>query len=266
MSDPAAKKQRTQPQYELLYHPGIPGRGEYIRLAFEAAGVSYSDPANEKESGYSEVLKTCDPKSTGDADGNPPVFAPPALRVPGAGRKGGTLVIYQTPNILGYIGSKIGLCPEDEAGQYHVQQLALTALDLSNEAHDTHHPIAVGAYYEEQKDESLKKARDFRENRIPKFFSYFERCLKGNREKGQGKYLVDDELSYADTTLWQVVDGLSFAFPKEIEARRKDFPLIFDTFYPSLKEEKGIKEYLSSERRLEYSSGLFRRYPELDRS
>lgn len=45
------KKARTLPPYELLYWPGIPGRGEFIRLAFEAAGVSYKDISNESEDG-----------------------------------------------------------------------------------------------------------------------------------------------------------------------------------------------------------------------
>ena len=140
----AAKKQRTHPQYELLYHPGIPGRGEYVRLAFEAAGVPYTDVANQKEGGYSDVQKAIDQKSTGDGDGNPPAFAPPALRVPGGGKDGKTLIIHQTPNILSYLGARIDMIPEDEADGLYVDQMTLTALDLQNEIHDVHHPIAVG--------------------------------------------------------------------------------------------------------------------------
>jgi len=117
----------------------------------------------------------------------------------------------------------------------------------------------------DQKDESLRKSTDFRENRIPKFFGYFERVLKGNEAAGKGRYLVGSKITYADTTFWQVVDGLHFAFPKELKAREKEFPLVFGTFYPGIKEEKGIKEYLASERRLPYSMGLYRKYPELDR-
>jgi len=157
------------------------------------------------------------------------------------------------------------MIPSDETDAWHVNQLALTALDLSNEAHDTHHPVAVMKYYEEQKEEALKKAQDFRENRIPKFFTYFEKTLNGNKPEGKGQYLVGEKLTYADTTLWQVVDGLMFAFPKELEARKADFPLIFETFYPKFKEEAGIKEYLQSDRRLKYSMGIFRYYKELDR-
>ncbi|KAK5286976.1 hypothetical protein LTR16_003962 [Cryomyces antarcticus] len=189
MSTSEPKKRRTNPQYELLYHPGIPGRGEHIRLAFEAAGVSYTDTANENppndkgSNGYKEVLAVCDAKSTGDKDGNPPVFAPPALRIPGAKKDGGALLIHQTPNILLYLGPNIG------------------------------------------------------------------------RIKRSTRFLV----------WWQVVDGLNFAFPKEMEARSKEFPLIYTKFYPGIKEEKGIKQYLASDRRPKYSMGIFRHYPELDR-
>lgn len=142
-----AKKQRTHPSYELLYHPGIPGRGEFVRLAFEVAGVPYTDVANEdKEGGYSIVQKLCMNKETSCDDGtNPPIFSPPALRVPGAGKGGSALVISQTPNILLYLGEMLGLVPDDEegVGKYQVNQITLTALDLNNEVHDTHHPIAV---------------------------------------------------------------------------------------------------------------------------
>jgi len=141
----------------------------------------------------------------------------------------------------------------------------LTALDLSNEAHDTHHPVAVMEYYEDQKECALLKSRDFRKNRMPKFFEYFQRVLEGNKEEGKGRYLVGGKLTTADLTVWHVLDGLFFAFPKEMEARRGEFGGLLGTFYKGVKEEKGIKAYLESGRRMEFSMGLFRRYPELDR-
>lgn len=155
MAEPSPKKPRTHPHYELLYHPTIPGRGEFIRLAFEAARVPYTDLANDPSTpdGYTTVQQICmTTTATESADGNPPVFSPPALRISGHGKgKEGSLVIAQTPNILFYLGDKLGLVPEAagvdeevaEAGRWHVQQVALTALDLNNEVHDTHHPIAV---------------------------------------------------------------------------------------------------------------------------
>lgn len=150
----------SHPRYELLYHPGMPGRGEFIRLAFAASQVDYADVANDEKDGYATVQHFCMNKGLDSGDGNPPVFSPPALRVPGAGKDGKTLIISQTPNILFYLGERLGLVPQDdEPGKYHVQQLVLTALDLNNEVHDTHHPVAVMKYYEEQEEESLKKAQ-----------------------------------------------------------------------------------------------------------
>ena len=207
MTDPSSKKQRTQPHYELLYHPGVPGRGEYIRLPLEAAGASYSDLANEKKSAYSQIMSLCAQDTVQDHDGNPPIIAPPALRVPGAGPDGKSLLLHQTGAILAYLGPKIGMVPEDEGARAHVAQMCLTALDLSDEAHDTHHPVGSGLYYEDQKPEAKRKAEDVREARIPKYFGYFERILRGNKAVGEGRYLVGSGLTYADTTFWQVVDG-----------------------------------------------------------
>ncbi|KAF1985203.1 glutathione S-transferase protein-like protein [Aulographum hederae CBS 113979] len=255
----------SPPTYELLYHPSIPGRGEYIRLFLEATSTPYTDVG---QSSYDEVRSICcSPSSLHDAAGNPPPFAPPALRVKGEGKNGGDLVISQTGNVLMYLAERTGELCGDGGGQerWWVQGLAMTALDLSNETHDTHHPVAVMDYYEDQKEESLRKAKDFRANRIPKFFGYFERVLKGNEKEGKGKYLVGSKLTYADTTIWHVLDGLLFAYPKELAARKKDYPILLDTFYKGIKEEKGIKEYLESGRRFPFSMGLFRKYPELDR-
>lgn len=236
-------------------------------LRLPQARLHQSQPAPSKieanSSGIKAVTSLIDASSTG-TDGNPPPFAPPALRIPGENPNGGPLLLFQTPSILSYLGPKLGLAGTNEAEAQWILSHALTALDLNNETHDTHHPIAVAKYYEDQKEESLKKATDFRENRIPKFLGYFERVLKGN-EKGEGKFLVGAKLSYADTTLWNVLSGLLFAFPKEMEARKGDYELLFGTFYESVKEASGIKEYLASERRKPFSMGVFRHYPELDR-
>lgn len=263
-SEPTPKKARTHPPYELLYWPSIPGRGEFIRLAFEATSTPYTDVANASKDGIQAVLAIKAEDLTVDSDGNPPAFAPPALRIPGEGKNGKSLVIYQTANILSYLGEKLGLAGEDEAEKHWILAHALTALDVNLEAHDTHHPVASSLYYEDQKEEALKKAKVFREERIPKFFGFFERVLKGNKA-GEGKFLVGAKLSYADTTLWHVLDGLKFAFPNEFEAREKEFPTLVGKFYPAVKEHKGIKEYLESNRRLPFSEGIYRHYKELDR-
>ncbi len=246
--------------YRLIYWPGIPGRGEHIRLAFEATGTPYTDVSNSTDEGVNAVLTQISDKNAGD-ENNPPPLAPPILQH-------GDVILSQTPNILAYLGPRIGLVPDqtdDPAGLYHINALALTALDgLSNEPHDTHHPIASAAYYEDQKPEALKKAANYRTVRLPKFLSYFERVLSGPASDG-GEFLYGGALSYADLVLFQTLDGVSFAFPKCVGKMREGgkYEKVFG-LYERVKGLERVKGYLESERRMKYSMGIYRHYPELD--
>ena len=262
MSAPASKRQKTSsssPPYELLYWPGIPGRGEHVRLCFEETGTPYTDVCNADKARMQELLSLISDKNTGDLL-NPPTLAPPFLRH-------GDVIISQTPNITLYLAPKLGLAgpEEDENAIYRINELALTALDgLSNEAHDTHHPIAISAYYEEQKEEAKRKSKDYVANRIPKFLGYFERVLQGEASKG-GEWLYGGQLTCADLVFWQCLDGVSFAFPKAVEGLKKSgkYEKVF-AFHERVKSRENIKAYLSSDRRMEYSLGIWRQYPELD--
>ncbi|KAK4705455.1 hypothetical protein P7C70_g745, partial [Phenoliferia sp. Uapishka_3] len=216
--------------FNLIYHAGIPGRAE-----------------------------------------DPTPFAPPVLDHDG-------LVISQTPNILLYLGARLpkidlSAAPGAEKGggnvvakpmqpdahTYHVNELALTVLDLVNEVHDTHHPLDITAYYEEQKDAALVRARVFRELRLPKFFAHFESNIK----KAGGEFLTNGGPTYADLALFQVYDGLLFAFPCLMAQVTPQYPLI-SRLYERIKESPRVVAYLKSDRRQPYSMGLFRFYPELD--
>ncbi|TVY58306.1 Glutathione S-transferase [Lachnellula cervina] len=260
-STQAAKRQKSTKDvpYELIYWPGLPGRGEHVRLALEEAGASYTDSAQQKD-GINLVLAQINPQNLGDAS-NPPPCAPPIL-------KHGDLTISQTPNILLYLGPRLGLVPsaeEDEDAIYKINQLALTALDgLSNEPHDCHHPVATGLYYEDQKTEAKRKSEDYIANRLPKFLGYFERVLQGEASKG-GKWLYGGNLTYADLVLFQCLDGVKFAFPKATGRIEKEgkFGKVFE-LHRAVQERPRIKEYLASEKRQKYSLGIYRHYPELD--
>src|ERR1700721_4264717 len=175
--------------YELFYWPSIQGRGEFVRLALEEAGADYVDVARRPEAeggGVAALMKML------RAPGLSP-FAPPFLRV-------GPLVIAHTANILLYLGPRHRLVPESEAERLHANQLQLSVTDLVAEVHETHHPIASGLYYEDQKPEALRRSEHFTRERIPKFLSYFERVLEG----GSGPYVFGDDMSYVDLSLFQV--------------------------------------------------------------
>ena len=239
------------PRYELYYWPSIQGRGEFIRLAFEAAAAPYVDVARLSESeggGVPAMMKFM----RGEYPGIPP-RAPPFLKV-------GDLVISQTNNILAFIAPRLGLVPDGEASRVHANQLALTIADLANEAHDTHHPIGVSLYYEDQKPEALRRSQEFVKHRIPKFLGYFERIL----ERGDRKHLIGSSLSYVDLAMFQLLSGLEYAFPRASERFAPQIPLLRE-----LKERvtaaPHVAAYLASPRRIPFNEhGLFRHYPELD--
>ena len=184
--------------YTLIYWPGLPGRGEFIRLLLEEAGASYTDTA--QSTGASSVLPYIQGTLPPSSSRNTPIFAPPILQH-------GDLVISQTANILLYLGLRHNLIPgmeSDPAAQFRVNSLVLTALDgLCSEPHDCHHPIATQLYYEDQKAESLRKAEDYVKERLPKFLGYFERVL-GSEASGKGPWLVGGEVSVADLVLFHV--------------------------------------------------------------
>lgn len=235
-------------RYELYYWDGIQGRGEYVRLALEEAGADYVDVARTKggEAKMSKLLQT----------GTTPSFAPPYL-------KAGKLLIGQTANILLYLGDKEGLAPKTEAGRLWTHQLQLTIADLVVEIHDTHHPVGSGLYYEDQKPEAKRRSADFLANRVPKFFAYFDRVLKANKA-GKGKHLVGARLTTADLSLFQIVEGLRYAFPKSMKKAERKYPGVV-AVHDAVAARPRIRAYLDSARRIPFNEmGIFRHYPELD--
>ena len=155
-------------------------------------------------------------KMMGAGKGTPP-FAPPFL-------KGGNLVIGQTANILLYLGSRHGLAPKAEAGRLWVHQLQLTIADFVLEVHDTHHPLGPSLYYEEQKAPAKKRAEEFWKSRVPKYLGYFEDLLAGNG----GAYVTGRRLTYVDLSLFQIVEGLRYAFPKRMKAFEREIPSLIE--------------------------------------
>jgi len=235
--------------YELYYWDGIQGRGEFVRLALEEAGADYVDVARTA-GGQGEMLRLLD----GEEVEHPP-FAPPFLRA-------GKLLIGQTANILLSLGPRHDLAPTDEAGRLWAHQLQLTIADFVDEAHDTHHPIASSLYYEDQRNEALARAADFRRSRMPKYLGYFERVLAHNNSRGG--HLVGARLSYPDLSLYQTVAGLRYAFPRAMAELEPNYPRVV-ALHNWVAARPRIAIYLASNRRIPFNQhGIFRHYPELD--
>jgi glutathione S-transferase len=235
-------------RYALYYWPTIQGRGEFVRLALEEAGADYVDVARKGKSGVAAMMKIIDDRRSAR-----PPFAPPIL-------KAGKLVIAQTANILFYLGPHLHLAPRDEAGRLWAHQLQLTVTDLVAEIHDTHHPISSWLYYEQQKPEAARRTKVFWPHRLPKFLGYFERVLANNG----GTYLVGGRLSYVDLSLFQIVEGLRYAFPRRMKRFEKKIPGVV-ALHGRVARRPRIKAYLASKRRIPFSQwGIYRYFKELD--
>jgi glutathione S-transferase len=234
-------------RYELYYWPTIQGRGEFIRLALEEAGAHYVDVARGKR-GVDAMMKLMR-----DERAKRPPFAPPFL-------KAGKIVIAQTANILLYLGPRLGLAPRDEAGALWTHQLQLTISDLVVEIHDTHHPITTYLYYEEQRPAAKRRTADFWRYRVPKILGYFERILA----KSSGSYVLGRRLCYVDLSLFQIVEGLRYAFPKRMKRFERKLPRLV-ALHDRVAARPRIAAYLASDRRIAFSQwGIYRYFKQLD--
>ena len=231
-------------KYELYYWPDIQGRGEYVRLALEEAAASYIDVARER--GTDAMIRMME-------QGTTPPFAPPFL-------KAGKLVIGQTANILFYLGARDGLAPKTEAARLWVHQLQLTITDLVLEVHDTHHPLGPSLYFEDQRAPAKKRTEEFWKERVPKYLGYFEQILQTNG----GSHVTGRRLTYVDLSLFQIVEGLRYAFPKRMKQFESEIPRLID-LHGRVAARPNIKAYLASGRRIPFNeNGIFRCYRELD--
>ena len=232
-------------RYQLFYWPDIQGRGEFVRLALEEARAEYDDVAREK-GGMGRMMALM------KAEKRPP-FAPPFL-------KSGRLVIAQVAEILFYLGPRLKLAPADEAGKLWLHQLQLTVTDFVKEIHDTHHPVGSGLYYEDQTAEAKRYAQGFLKERAPKYLGYFQRVL----DNSGGPYLLGRKFTYIDLSMFQLVEGLRYAFPKAMMRIERGTPDLI-ALHDRVAQRPRIEAYLASDRRIPFNeSGIFRHYPELD--
>jgi glutathione S-transferase len=233
-------------RYELYYWPSIQGRGEYVRLALEEAGADYADVARQS-GGTGAMMKMME-----EARGTPP-FAPPFL-------KAGKVVIGQTANILFYLGARHGLAPKTEGAKLWVHQLQLTITDLVLEIHDTHHPLGPSLYYEDQRAPAKKRTEEFWKERVPKYLGYFEQILGASG----GTYVTGRRITYVDLSLFQIAEGLRYAFPRRMKTFERKIPGLIG-LRDRVAARPRIKAYLESERRIPFNEdGIFRHYKELD--
>ncbi|HMJ13827.1 MAG TPA: glutathione S-transferase [Polyangiaceae bacterium] len=240
----------TEDRYELYYWPMIQGRGEFVRLVLEDADQAYVDVARlpENEGGGMPALR----RALSEA---PLAFAPPILKYDGTW-------ISQTTNICAFLAARHGRMPAGEGAERLASHLAATVYDFATEIHNVHHPLGSSLYYEDQKAEALRAAAAFLGHRLAKFLGFFERCIEQNA--AAEPWLLGNALSYPDLWLFQIVEGLCYAFPKAMAARLPTHAKIARA-REAVRTRPRLAAYLASERRIAFNEhGLFRHYPELD--
>lgn len=239
-------------RYQLYYWPGIQGRGEFVRLALEDASAAYDDVA--RGSGGMSRMMVMMKGGTGSGAATRPPFAPPFLQ-------SGKLVIAQVANILFYLGPRLKLAPAAEAGRLWLHQLQLTVTDFVKEIHDTHHPLGGEFYYEDAKPEAKRYSENFLAERAPKYLGYFEDVLN----KSGGPNLLGRKFSYGDLSMFQLVEGLRYAFPVAMRRLERKTPGLV-ALRDRVAARPHIRAYLASDRRIAFNEdGIFRHYHELDK-
>mgnify|MGYP000681129244 CR=1 FL=1 len=231
--------------YDLWYWPTIPGRGEFVRLALEAAGVAYRDRA--REDGADALIADMEARA-----GIRP-FAPPYLA-------DGDFAIAQVAHILAWLADRHDFGAGELDRDLELIMLQLTVTDIVAEVHAVHHPIAGSLYYDDQKDEARQAAAHFRDERIPKFCAYFEDALGAN----EGAFVLGKKWSHVDTSLFQLVEGLRYMFPQRMKSVESNYPKLI-ACRDAVAGLEGVAAYSTSDRRIAFNAdGIFRHYPELD--
>ena len=79
-----------------------------------------------------------------------------------------------------------------------------------------------------------------------------------------GQYVAGTSISHVDTSLFQLVAGLRYAFPNRMAAVESDYPCLIGCSN-AVSTIEGIAAYLASDRRIAFNEdGIFRHYEDLD--
>jgi glutathione S-transferase len=72
------------------------------------------------------------------------------------------------------------------------------------------------------------------------------------------------KFSYVDLSLFQLIEGLRYAFPKAMKPIERKLPGVV-ALHDRVAQRPRIRAYLGSKRRIGFNEmGIFRHYPELD--
>lgn len=216
-------------EWELHYHAGLAGRGEYARLIFEEAQVKYKNVTDKIQEIFRE----------GKQEGIYPSYAPPMI-------KKGNFNLSQTSVICEYLGKQFGLYPTNEEDIWHAKQVNVTIHDFIGEGRLVFHGRNFVESYFTQKQETKPYIAWFVKDRLPKWLAHFEKTLAAN-SGGKG-FLFGDKITYVDLGLFHALRATESTeqFREEWE-NNKNIPLL-KAFKDRIAARPNIAAYLISDR------------------
>lgn len=222
-------------KWQLLYWPSHvngeimagAGRGEYLRVIFEEAGVEYEDVSAGLQEYFWDRL-----------DLQPyPVLAPPVIRK-------GHFVLSQTSVCAKHLAIDFGLYPSDPADASHADQIVASVHEFVAEGRMAFHPVQNTMSYNDQKEEAKPYIEAFQRDRMPRYMVFFERLLSANAARGE--FFVGSSLTHVDLQVMVMLQVTRHQFSEAWLTT--DAPLL-KAFLARMEVRPSMQRYLTSDRR-----------------
>jgi glutathione S-transferase len=240
----------TPPEWTLLYHaPGkIKGRGEFLRLMLEDAGVAYvnSDDNLYGPTGMMDAFRGS-PENAAAESGHYPVFFPPGLWHRPA--DGDEVLINQVGACMIYLGDQLGYAPQTVAEKARANSIMLNALDYVSEGRSSFHPVQNTMSYSDQKEQGDKVSKEFSEHRMKLFLHHFNKVVKTNPSP-ESPIAGGSDVTYADFALFHSLDATASQFNSDFYEHawdNTDVPEL-KRYYEWIKARPKLQVYFQSDR------------------
>ncbi|ETO26072.1 hypothetical protein RFI_11066 [Reticulomyxa filosa] len=181
---------KLEDEWELFYY-GITGRGEFVRILFAEAGVTFKE-SNDVRGTESKNFVAFGGKPS---ELNFPAFAPPLVRH-------NKVYVSQTNTVVRYVATKLHLLPADELDQFYADVIMANIQDINSEFSNK------SSAKPEEKEEWLKT----RAANWLKLLS--EPLVHGGKEK---EYYFGNKISYADLVVTIFLETLEHVLGKKYE-------------------------------------------------
>lgn len=252
MAETTSATKRKACEWTVCYHqPGkFKGRGEFLRLLLEDAGVKYNDSGDDLygPTGMMDAFRGSPQAVDAEASKFPfPIFFPPALwHRPADGEE---VLINQVGACMIYLGDTLSYAPRSTAERARANCIMMNALDYISEGRCSFHPVKNSMSYNDQKEEGDKASKVFSKERMPLFLHHFNKVVVKNG--GSKKPIAGGtEVTYADFCLFHVLDATAEQFNSDQYDKAWDTAAVpaLKEYYEWMKSRPKLQAYFKSDR------------------